>query len=135
MSKGGWFEFGADIGYQYNNVDLFNTADSSDNSISSHSAKFRFNLGIANRVLCINPTLYLQKYENKETILFTQLDNKFNALLSIPVTINITSIYNPDKKSGLYIRFNQFFNLAKSGNDFQQLQIGYKSSLTELFKK
>ncbi|UPT66910.1 MAG: hypothetical protein M0D57_21195 [Sphingobacteriales bacterium JAD_PAG50586_3] len=73
--------------------------------------------------------------QRKEGIFFTEEDRKLQFLTVFSMQANITTIFNPEKKDGFYVRFNQYNNFSQKGSNFIQLQLGYTSSISEVFDK
>lgn len=123
-------------GYQYNKTRLYNTLDSTKSTLSLNSLYFQLPIKIKfAKSIGFNytPTLYFQKPEYLKSIEYIK------NLSTNPVWQNEFYLYfniaKDDKNNKVFIRFNMFKNLTEKGNNYEQLQIGYERSLSDLLNK
>jgi hypothetical protein len=134
-SKDRLFDFEANLGYQFNLINLFNTDDSTRANAYFQFMVPKLKLNFLQDKFTIAASAPISMIQRKEGILFTEKDRKLQFLTVFSIQANITTIFNPEKKEGFYVRFNQYNNFSQKGSNFIQLQLGYTSSLSDLFGK
>lgn len=123
-------------GYQYNRTDLFRNTDSTKLGVSLNSIFLRAPLKIKfSRNVGFNytPAIYFQNPQFSTSTEYlknlsrnTIIQNEFFFFFNVDKN---------DKNNKVFIRFNIFSNLTEKGNDYNQLQIGYERSLSDLLNK
>jgi len=123
-------------GYQYNRTDLYRNSDSTKLGVSLNSFYLQAPIKIKfARTIGFNytPTVYFQNPQSSKSTDYlknlssnTIIQNEFFFYFNVDKN---------DKNNKVFIRFNMFSNLTEKGNNYNQLQIGYERSLTDLLNK
>ena len=123
-------------GYQYNRTDLYNGADSTKTGVSLNSffiqvpikIKFARTIGFI-----YTPTIFSQ---NPQASISTEyLKNLSRNMIFQNEFYFYFNLVKNDQNNKVFIRFNMFSNLTEKGNNYNQLQIGYERSLSDLLSK
>lgn len=124
------------IGFQYNQSSVYSPDNKTKNTLSLNSLFFESAVSYrASKTIHFRytPTFYLQSVDITLPVKhITNLDN--NWVLRHEFSLNF-SISRENKNNMVFVRFNMFRNLTSSNDDYNQLQIGYFRSLSDLTKK
>ena len=123
-------------GYQYNRTDLDRNSDSTKLGVSLNSIYFQLpvKVKIATAIgFSYTPTVYFQSPQSSKSTDYlknlstnTIIQNEFYFYFNVA---------KDDKNNKIFLRFNMFSNLTEKGYNYNQLQIGYERSLSDLLSK